>query len=98
MDQSHFKLSNLYNYKPPVITSINAQSYHYKLRVKCINEKGDYTLMPCQENEIVKPLNDGSDQDIINNFLHNYQISDQNSALKENEYYICENGKSQFSK
>lgn len=60
IDQSYFRLLNLYNYKESFVSSINTQSFHQKLRAKCLNSNGDYKIISCQDNEIVKITNDNS--------------------------------------
>lgn len=105
LKQAHFWLLNLYNYKASGLSSINRHLYHQKLKVSCLNAIGDYSIVPCEENEIVtQTTNDSINckrydicQDRLNGFVHNYKITDTQSSLKENEYYRCLNGTSVFS-
>lgn len=49
INNSLFNLLNLYNYKTPINGEISTHQYHPKLRVKCLNSQGDYTIDPCKK-------------------------------------------------
>jgi len=72
---------------------------HPRLRVHCLNNSGDYTIVPCTDNMLIdtvtktcKPYDICTDK--VNGFKHQYVINENQKPLEKNEYYTCTNYKS----
>lgn len=107
---TQFNSLNLYNTgsyeddKDKSITEVanyEQEPTHPKLRIKCLNAKGDYQLEVCNKNKKlnaeIKCVNYDICEDRLSGYKHNYTLPGKD-PLPENEYYLCENNKSVLHK
>lgn len=72
--------------------------YHNRIFIQC-KTKGNYELKVCATNKLLD-LNTMKCnlydicEDRLNGFKHNFAINNNDSALADNEYYICDSNKS----
>lgn len=75
--------------------------HHPRLRVRCDNERGDYTLISCDDNMIVDPVTETCKPydvcvDHVSGYKHRYAVNEllQTSLDNDQRYYVCDDGKS----
>jgi len=76
---------------------------HPRIRVQCLNNSGDYTIVPCTDNMLIDPVTKTCKPydiciDKVNGFKHQYIINENQKLLETNEYHVCTNYKSVIHK
>lgn len=97
---SQFNELGLYTntFKQTPIEAYALEPTHPRIRVRCINDTGDYELQTCPNNTLLDKNLKCQPYDIcddrINGYKHNFKIKSDSSPLADNEYYICNNNQS----
>lgn len=104
LTQTQFNALQLYRNDPQTalvvdtITRTVEDLHHPRLRIKCLDNMGNFQLQACPDNSLLDEhlqcrIYDIC-QDSLNGYKHTYHI-DSGETLLPNEYYICRNNRSE---
>lgn len=107
LTRDRFKTLNLYDYAGSGVVGTRSDDespYHKRLRVRCLDTAGNFTIEPCADNKLVdrdtvKCVAYDLCNDRLDGYKHNFYTGvgtdgdddGKNAQLKDNQYFVCEN-------